>query len=267
MNSIVFIDTEIDPKSQNIIDIGGIKDNGNSLHSSSISEFIPFIKGSKFICGHNILNHDIKYIHNAVIDAGIDFNNVIDTLYLSPLLFPTRPYHALVKDDKLQSDELNNPLNDSIKAKDLFYDEVATFHHQDDTIKIIFYLLLHRKREFKSFFNFINYKSEELNLENLILEKFHGEICEHSNLTTFIKENPTELAYCLSLINCQNRYSITPRWVIKNYPATERIMLALRAKPCLTGCVYCNQALNIHEGLKFFFGFDSYRTYADEPLH
>lgn len=42
----------------------------------------------------------------------------IDTLCLSPLLFPMRPYHALIKDDKLQSDSLNNPLNDSIKPMD-----------------------------------------------------------------------------------------------------------------------------------------------------
>src|SRR5690606_33613430 len=39
-----------------------------------------------------------------------------------------------------------------------------------------------------------------------------------------------------------------------------------RNKPCLTGCLYCNEALDIHKGLKRFFGFDSYRTYAGEPL-
>ena len=43
-------------------------------------------------------------------------------------------------------------------------------------------------------------------------------------------------------------------------------MFLLRNKPCLTGCVYCNQALDIHKGLKRYFGFDSYRTYAGEPL-
>ena len=52
----------------------------------------------------------------------------IDTLSLSPLLFPSKPYHALVKDDKLQVDELNNPLNDAIKARDLFFDELKLFH-------------------------------------------------------------------------------------------------------------------------------------------
>jgi ATP-dependent DNA helicase RecQ len=38
----------------------------------------------------------------------------IDTLPLSPLLFPKKPYHRLIKDDKLFSDQLNNPINDAI---------------------------------------------------------------------------------------------------------------------------------------------------------
>jgi ATP-dependent DNA helicase RecQ len=125
MNSIAFIDTEIEPKSRKILDIGGVKDDGNSFHSNSITDFITFLRGTQFVCGHNIFNHDLKYIQKAVHDAGINSSNIIDTLYLSPLLFPTKPYHALLKDDKLQTEERNNPLNDSIKAKDLFFDEVA----------------------------------------------------------------------------------------------------------------------------------------------
>lgn len=124
---ITFVDTEIDPKTRKILDIGSVMDNGNSFHKTSVTEFIQFLIGTKYICGHNILNHDVKYIGNAITEASINPKNIIDTLYLSPLLFPTKPYHALLKDDKLQTDDMNNPLNDSIKAKDLFYDEVAHF--------------------------------------------------------------------------------------------------------------------------------------------
>ncbi len=53
---------------------------------------------------------------------------------------------------------------------------------------------------------------------------------------------------------------------MKTYPEIERVMNALRNKPCLKGCVYCNQALDVHKGLKDYFGFDSYRTYGGEPL-
>ena len=266
MNSIAFIDTEIEPKSRKILDIGGVKGDGNSFHSNSLADFINYLKGTKFICGHNIFNHDLKYIQNAITYAGIDSANIIDTLFLSPLLFPTKPYHALLKDDKLQSEDNNNPLNDSIKAKDLFFDEIAAFHHTDETIKQILYLLLNERKEFHAFFNFITYTSSDTNLEKLIREKFHSEICGQAELTEMISKYPIELAYSLALINCQNRYSITPPWVLKTYPEIERVINTLRNKPCLTGCVYCNQALDIHKGLKTYFGFSAYRTYAGEQL-
>jgi ATP-dependent DNA helicase RecQ len=266
MSSIAFIDTEIDFISRKILDIGGVKDNGNYFHSNSTTDFTTFLKGTEFICGHNILNHDLKYIEKAVTDAGIILANIIDTLFLSPLLFPTKPYHALLKDDKLQSEDNNNPLNDSIKAKDLFFDEVAAFQQTDETLKQILYLLLNDKKEFHSFFHFIAYSISNTNLEKLICEKFHFEICEQTDLTKIILEHPIELAYCLALINCRNRYSITPRWVLKNYPEIERVMNALRNKPCITGCAYCNQSLDIHKGLKTYFGFSAYRTYNGEQL-
>src|SRR5690349_21401838 len=104
MNSIAFIDTEIEPKTQKILDIGGVRDNGSFFHSNSITDFTAFLAGTQFICGHNIFNYDLKYIQYAITNAGINSADVIDTLFLSPLLFPTKPYHALLKDDKLQTD-------------------------------------------------------------------------------------------------------------------------------------------------------------------
>lgn len=270
MNSIAFIDTEIEPKSRKILDIGSVKGDGSSFHKGSVAEFILFLNGTQFICGHNIFNHDLKYIGKALDDAGINPANIIDTLFLSPLLFPTRPYHALLKDDKLQSEETNNPLNDAIKAKDLFHDEVAAFKQTDETLKKIFYLLLNDKKEFQAFFRFIAYTSADIDIEKLIRQKFENEICEQADLKKIISENPIELAYCLSLIYAfiqhKKIHSITPPWVLKNYPEVERIMLRFRNKPCVSGCGYCNSALDIHKGLKRFFGFDSFRTYGGEPL-
>ena len=146
---IAFIDTEIEPVKGKVLDIGGIREDGGQFHSGVISEFVDFLKGTSFVCGHNIVNHDMKYVGHAVRDAGI--TEVIDTLYLSPLMFPARPYHSLIKDDKLQSDDLNNPLNDSIKTRDLFYDEAEAFRKTDDMLKEIYFHLLKDHREFRSF--------------------------------------------------------------------------------------------------------------------
>jgi len=270
MSSIAFVDLEVEPKSQKVIDIGCIRSDGSSYHKSSVTEFIHFINGVQFIGGHNIFVHDIKYIGHALIDAGINLPNIIDTLFLSPLLFPAKPYHALLKDDKLQSDENNNPLNDAIKAMDLFDDEIAAFRNTDETLKQIYYLLLNETKEFQSFFRFLEYTCVGPDLETLVRQKFKDEICEHVELAKIISGHPVELSYCLSLINSfihnKQIHSVTPPWVLKNYPEVERIMFQLRNKPCITGCGYCNTALDIHKGLKRFFGFDSYRTYGGEPL-
>jgi len=240
------------------------------FHKASSFEFVDFLKGAEYVCGHNILNHDIKYIGKAINATGIAPENIIDTLYLSPLLFPAKPYHALVKDDKLQSEDTNNPLNDSIKARDLFYDEFSAFGKTDETFKQILYGLLKDRHEFQAFFRFNDYTSADANVEGLIRRKFKSEICEYADLAKIISQYPIELAYALSLINAfiLNRkvHSITPPWVLKNYPKVERIMLRLRNTPCIRGCAYCNEALDIHKGLKRFFGFDSYRTFGGEPL-
>jgi ATP-dependent DNA helicase RecQ len=266
MNPLVFIDTEIDPGSLRILDIGCVKENGENFHSSSVYDFIQFMKGARFICGHNFLNHDLKYIHQAIEDAGIDDPLVIDTLYLSPLLFPAKPYHKLLKDDKLQVEELNNPLNDAQKAKDLFFDEVSAFQQLDDSMKRVFYSLLHTTKEFSSFFRYINYHTRYPDIKTLIGHRFRNEICENADIAGLIEKKPVALAYCLALINARSRYSITPPWVLKNYPDVELLMYQLRNQPCLQGCSYCNKALDINIGLKKFFGFDAYRTFNGDAL-
>lgn len=266
MKPITFFDTEVDPKSKKVLDFGGVKENGSTFHSPSAADFVAFLQGTQYLCGHNIFHHDLKYIETTIRNSKLNFGNYIDTLFLSPLLFPAKPYHALLKDDKLQTEDTNNPLNDSIKVKDLFFDEITAFQQTDIALKRIFYFLLKDQREFRSFFHFLDYKEENVHIEKEIRERFHTLICEHADFSNLILEYPIELSYSLALINTENRYSITPPWVLKNFPEVERIMYLLRRKPCLEGCAYCDEFLDIHKGLKRFFGYDSYRIYEGEPL-
>jgi ATP-dependent DNA helicase RecQ len=267
MKPIIFFDTEIDPRSKKILDIGSIKSDGAIFHSNSIKEFTDLLDNNDFICGHNIIRHDLRYIQKHLSSHGKTHLQYIDTLFLSPLLFSTRPYHRLLKDDKIQTDELNNPVNDSQKAKDLFYDEITAFNNLDESLKRIYYLLLNKHEEFSNFFKYISYSySEEAFLTKLINEYFQNRFCSNAPIEAFIYNHPIEFAYCLALINSTDRYSITPPWVLINYPEVESIMYLLRNKPCLEGCKYCNEALDAKKGLKEFFGFDSYRTFNNEPL-
>jgi len=266
-NPIAFIDTEIDPESGRILDLGGIRNDRNTFHSGSAAGFAEFLKGARFLCGHNIIRHDVTYIGQALENAGIGRADLIDTLFWSPLLFPARPYHALVKDDKLQTQDLSNPLNDAIKARDLFYDEVSAFAQTDPDLQQILFFLLHDKPGFQGFFRYQGFQGEDtVEIVPLILEKFHLKICGGADLAKLITDVPVALAYCLSLVHADDRYSIPPPWVLKTCPEIEQVMYLLRNHPCLTGCDYCSQALDIHRGLKKFFTFDAFRTYGGEAL-
>jgi len=188
MNSITFFDIEVSRNSETISDIGSIKSNGLTFHSSSLVEFKNFISDSSFVCGHNIIKHDLKYIAKTNLLETFKKKNIIDTLYLSPLLFPNEPYHKLLKDDKLQSEELNNPVNDSKKAQTLFFDELNAFNDLDSTIKNIYYLLLKDQKEFKSFFKFKSFSTNNENVEELISDYFKSAICSNVNIVELINK-------------------------------------------------------------------------------
>jgi len=92
-----FFDTEVSVKSGKVLDFGAISISGQKLHTSSKEAFFGFIKNASYICGHNVIYHDLKYLKRLTTDY--IYKPVIDTLYLSALLFPDKPYHSLVKDD------------------------------------------------------------------------------------------------------------------------------------------------------------------------
>lgn len=260
MSSIVFIDSEISASKKTICDLGAVKPDRTKFHSDSQAEFSNFVSGADFICGHNIIDFDLKYISSLITTP----YTAIDTLYLSPLLFPNKPYHRLLKDDKLQSDELNNPLNDSIKAMELFYDEVNAFNSLSDNMQKILYALLSDNSKYSGFFKFIGFGGN-FDIIELISTQFNGRICENANISLIIENHPVELAYCLSLINTNDRQSIIPGWVHHNFPAVEQVIRQLRSTPC-GKCSYCNSALNLRTQLKSYFNYDNFRCYDGEPL-
>lgn len=267
MDSIAFFDVETSKENKAIVDIGCIDSDGSSFHRNSVPDFLHFIEKKSYLCGHNIINHDINVLNHHSNSDLFRLYKIIDTLPFSPLLFPARPYHRLLKDDKLQPEELNNPLNDSIKARDLFFDEVTAFMELDEDLKTIFFLLLGNNPDFRSFFEYISYKpQEQRSLIDIIHERSGDKICRNSNMSGLIIDFPIELAYCLAIINCSDRYSITPPWVLKSFPHVERIMHLLRSNPCLTGCDYCNKAHDPYTALNRYFGFTRFREYGGKPL-
>ena len=258
MRTLVFIDLEVNPDTKKVLDFGAVDANGENLHTTQKIDFERFISNSDFICGHNICHHDSNYFNRP------DGTQLIDTLYLSPLIFPEKPYHKLLKDDKIITDELSNPLNDSIKAKELFYDEVNTFATLDENYRQILVNLLFDKPEFNGFFEYVDVKPKG-DTVLMIKEYFYGKICENAPIDYISANNSVPLAYALAIITTEDKTSIIPHWVHHQFPLVETVMKLLRNNPC-HGCEYCNTLLDAKKNLKKFFGFDSFRKYEGEPL-
>ena len=275
--NIVFLDIEVSISGGKIADLGAVDSFDRTIHTPSQGDFLNFVKDAEYVGGHNVLNHDLQYLKH----LNLNKKKIIDTLYLSPLMFPMRPSHKLLKDEKILSDALNNPLLDAQKSKELFHDEVNAFNSLDEDLKSIYFGLLKGVKEFKDFFEYVGLKDESKGfLNNLfsarthtknvvaqIQKRFAGLICENAPMETFVVEHPIELAYALSVINLQDKRSITPAWVLRNHPYTENILFLLKNSPChKPACPYCHGKLDVRKKLKEIFGYDEFRTYEGEPL-
>lgn len=256
---MVFIDTEVS-KAGKLKDIGATKDKGDDFHSNNISDFSDYLKKSYYIVGHNIINHDSNYIKSA-LPKRYEF---IDTLFLSPLLFPQKPYHKLVKDDKIIIDQLNNPVNDSKKCRDLFYAEVEAYKKLPSEIKKIYSTLLMDTTEFRGFFDFVSVDKTKF-LAKDIRENYKNLICNNAKIEHYIEYYPVELAYSLAIIKVNDKESLTPPWIHMNYPVVEEIIHVLRGVPCKS-CPYCRGKFDPKKRLNDIFNYSDFRKYGNEPL-
>lgn len=62
MPVIAYIDAEVEPKHGKVLDIGIVRSDGPEYHGHSAKEFGRILSGADYVCGHNAVNHDMKYL-------------------------------------------------------------------------------------------------------------------------------------------------------------------------------------------------------------
>lgn len=279
MPTIAYLDLETDTHTNKILDIGLIVGD-TMLHTANFSQAITHLKTADYICGHNFLHHDYHYIKADLASLNKNQKDIIDTLYLSALLFPTKSYHALDKDYKTNKDDKtnldnkqlsqnNNPLTDCIITQELFDEQIKAFYQLPHYLQSIFYQLLKNEAGFAGFFKVIAQNSiafdDHSSVFDLIKTHFAQTICQNCQLDEFIKKYPIGVCFVLALIDCNKRHCISPSWLIHKHQEINYIFDRLRATPC-QNCTYCNEQLNAHKALKKYFDYDDFRTYDNKPL-
>ena len=257
---MVFVDVETTRDGRSVIDLGAFREDKGSFHSASEEKLYDFCKGADYVAGHNIVGYDLKYL------KGLQGKEAIDTLLLSPLLFPEKPWHKLGKEEKLSQEERNNPFSDCRKAQELLDEEAGAFLGLPPGFKQILYSLLNDQPGFSGFFRWLGYEDSGEDTVDLVLKVFQGKICQHANIPQMIATHPVELSYALSAVNANDSKPVLPLYLRSAFPCTQDLLSQLRDTPCKEGCPYCRNQLDAREGLKLWFGYDEFRTFNGEGL-
>ena len=56
------VDVEIGLTDHRIHDLGALRYDGAIFHKASKEELLPFLERVEYLCGHNIIHHDAKYL-------------------------------------------------------------------------------------------------------------------------------------------------------------------------------------------------------------
>ncbi len=262
MQNILFLDIETD-RNGKPTDFGAVY-NGQELHEKHTAQLEQWIAAANYICGHNIIAHDIPELKKLLGTDLFEGKTYIDTLLWSPLLFAQNPYHKLVKGYKIVNDgEVNNPLSDCKLTRNLLIDELNAFDKLAAADQQVFYQLLGDSSSFNVFFEFVNLKNDtHTNYPIVFKTLLENQVCSFTDFSIYERQHPIDLAYGFALLRLGNEDSILPVWVRHVYPKAEQILEDLRFSACeRSDCTYCTAHLDPIKALDRYFRYTNFRKF------
>ena len=283
-DSCVVVDLETEDRG--IRDIGAVRgervfrlrDSGSS--GDALDRLGEFGRGARFVLGHNIVAHDRRFVEIHRPDAELLQLPLVDTLYLAPLAFPQRPYHALIKDYKLAG-ERSDPVEDCWVSLKVFRD--------------CWHALKERERKRRGLVSIYRSCFDESDapggtsplrlsgtgevLEGLgarhlgrdrVLRGFEHFAADRACVNAVRRELPAlfddpatrpAVAYALAWLTVSGTESVLARWVHHSFPRTSSLLRAIRSVDCGdVGCAYCRGQHDPVAKLGEYFGHTGFRA-------
>ena len=131
-----------------LLDGGTYSSRTTRSRSTRLQDLDHLCDGAEFVVGHNVTAHDLPEIGKRAPELALLRLPAIDTLVLSPIAFPQRPYHRLVKPYKtpgLERLQVNDPLIDAGTTALLLGDICKTLQSADPTRLAAWHWLLTRE--------------------------------------------------------------------------------------------------------------------------
>ncbi len=250
---ILFLDIEVGVTSKEISKIGYFigEAKGNSTSIAEVKDVIAS-KNFQYICGHNFLEHDKKYLSYTPLNPLVQNSKIIDTLYLSMMFFPNKTTHQLDKPYKSQIIIENDPACDSEQAKELLIVLANKFSQFSVEFQNILYKLLSKSEQYSAFFQAIGFVGNHVE----IFISFAKEIrCKQDRLLEIEKEHPLELAFILSYLSTQDKASIS-RIILLKFP---------KIKALIQEITFDAYKVDLVDFAENEFGISDFREFTKEP--
>ena len=252
MNNIAFIDIEVIVNSREIDRIGlCLNDIQKSRTSINDIKMILDKNTPSYICGHNFIDHDSKFLAQTILNPILNKTPIIDTLLLSMLLFVNKKTHKLDKPYKTEVNIENNPLGDAQEAKSLFILLDKQFNNLKSELQDIFISLLFDNKYFSSYFKYKNIVSNNVDIYKIIENKIYS---NKENFETLKSNYPIELAFVISYIYLDNQAAISSVILIR-YPKVVEILKELTFK---------QETIDLEKFALDEFGIPSFRPFEKE---
>ena len=273
------LDLEIRRRDQSIRAFAGVWGNtgrtlifpsGKRRLKSALAELDRLAAEVDFLLGHNLIQWDLPHLHAASPNLQLLNLPAVDTLRLSPLAFPSNPYHHLIKhyqNGQLRRGRISDPELDAKLVLGLFADELNALRRAAPNLLTAWHWLTTAENEegFDMVFRELRRSPRPPDEEAkwAIRKRLAGDAClTHAGE---ILKNPGRhgwaLAFALAWMSVAGGNSVMPPWVRHQFPEAGRMVRRLRDLACEDSeCDWCGERHNAAKELQRWFGFTEFRA-------
>jgi ATP-dependent DNA helicase RecQ len=216
---------------------------------------------ARWVCAHNGHAHDLPRIQGWWPDHPALRLPLLDTLLWSPLAFPERPYHRLVKDRELVRVEGNDPLSDARGARQVLADELQWLEgrRDDRRLGLVRLAMEHHLRGAQWAGAAAALLGGVTTGPDDAVATWEGQVCEAARRRIALGPETWMAAAYVSMWLPLEQGSVLPAWVRRTFPASAQLVRTLRDHDC-GACPWC---LENHAPLaqlrRWFPAFDGFR--------
>jgi len=230
---------------------------------------VALVSAEDVLVGHNLHRFDRVKLAERFPASPLLGLPTLDTLELSVLAFPQRPYHALVKDERLVRDEVPNPASDVRASQRLLDDARERLRALPLAEQLLLAALIEAvdlppsaRAGWSAFFADVGWPRAQPLTRATLATAWAGKVCQRSPALEPWRRDLTQVFVAAWLQTGEGgEVSVLPAWVRRSHPFTARMVRSLRATTCDDPtCAWCRTQRTPEHWLQQVFGFDAFRA-------